>query len=53
MHKYVPQTLVGPKSSQFHLAHETFPLLFAIDSDPPTCICDNTKELIKGKFPKA
>ena len=31
-------------------AHETLLLHFARGSVPPTCICENAKEMIKGKF---
>ena len=31
-------------------AHETLSLLFVRDGVPLTCICDNAKELIQGKF---
>ena len=31
-------------------AHETLLLLFARDGVPLACICDNAKEMIKGKF---
>ena len=31
-------------------AHETLSLLIVRDSVPPTCICDNVKELVHGKF---
>ena len=31
-------------------AHETLSLLFVRDGVPLTCICDNAKELVQGKF---
>ena len=31
-------------------AHETLSLLFVRDGVPPTCICDNARELVQGKF---
>ena len=31
-------------------AHETLSLLFVRDGVQPTCICDNARELIQGKF---
>ena len=31
-------------------AHKTLFLLFVRDGVPPTCICNNAKEIIQGKF---
>ena len=31
-------------------AHETLSLLFMRDGVPLTCICDNAKEMVQGKF---
>ena len=31
-------------------AHKTLSLLFVRDGVPPACICDNTNEMIQGKF---
>ena len=31
-------------------AHENLSLLFVRDGVQPTCICDNAKEMIQGKF---
>ena len=31
-------------------AHETLWLLFVRDGVPPTCMCENAKEMIQGKF---
>ena len=39
VHKYMPQTLDG-----------TLSLPFVGDGVPPVCICNNVKEMIKGKF---
>ena len=31
-------------------AHETLSLLFVWNGVPPTCICDNARELVQGNF---
>ena len=31
-------------------AHDAFSDIFARDGMPPSCICDNLKDIIQGKF---
>ena len=38
-----------PRASRSE-AHETLSILFVRDGIPPTCICDNARELVQGKL---
>ena len=48
--QYVPQILVGPKMSSHNEAHEALSLPLTRDGFPPTCVCNNARDIIKGKF---